>query len=148
MKWNGWIKSKNENDGEAKNKKRSDDPLKSNMKWSHIVNECIDGNDNDPESLREGHSSHSQRNMTKWIKRNKDPRKLTYELSITTYLIKWPSNINIYTQWWRILRTYTHVLIFLFFSLFSSFFLVFFFYIYTNAHTLNMKKKKPKRWYQ
>ena len=39
------------------------------MEWSHIKNECNDGNDNDPESLGEGHSSHSQRNMTKWIQR-------------------------------------------------------------------------------
>ena len=42
----------------------SDDPLKSNMKGSYINNEHNDGMDNDPELLREGHSSHSQ-NMRK-----------------------------------------------------------------------------------
>ena len=40
-----------------------------NMKWSHINNGCNDGRDNDPEFLGEGHLSHSQRNMTKWIQR-------------------------------------------------------------------------------
>ena len=44
------------------------DQLKSNMKWSHINNECNDGKDNDSEPLGEGHSSHSQRkDVTKWI---------------------------------------------------------------------------------
>ena len=50
----------NEDDGEANNMKRSNDPLKPNMKWSHINNERNDGRDNDQEFLREGHSSHSQ----------------------------------------------------------------------------------------
>ena len=49
----------NEDDGEANNMKRSNDPLKPNMKWSHINNERNDGRDNDQEFLREGHSSHS-----------------------------------------------------------------------------------------
>ena len=39
------------------------------MEWSHINNECNDGKDNDLESLRESHSSHSQINMTKWIQK-------------------------------------------------------------------------------
>ena len=45
----------------------NDDQLKSNMEWSHINNEHNDGKDNDLESLGEGHSSHSQRKMTKRI---------------------------------------------------------------------------------
>ena len=47
--------------------KKSGDRLKSNMKWSRINNECNDGKDNDSESLGEGYSSHSQRDMTKRI---------------------------------------------------------------------------------
>ena len=50
----------NQKQNEAKNTKRSDEPLKSNMKWSHINDECNDGMDNDLEPLREGHSSRSQ----------------------------------------------------------------------------------------
>ena len=38
----------------------SDDLLKSNMKGGHVNNEHNDGMDNDPELLREGHSSRSQ----------------------------------------------------------------------------------------
>ena len=59
VKQEWWIKSKNENDGEANNTKRSNDQLKSNMEWSYINNECNDGKDNDPKLLREGYSSYS-----------------------------------------------------------------------------------------
>ena len=45
------------------------------MEWSHINNECNDGRDNDPEYLGEGHSSNSQRDMTKWIQRKKGSQK-------------------------------------------------------------------------
>ena len=74
----GWITSNDEDDSETMNMKKSDDQLKSNMEWSHINNECNDENDNDLESLGEGHSSHSQRNMTKWIQRKEDLRMLIY----------------------------------------------------------------------
>ena len=47
--------------------KKCGDRLKSNMKWSHINNECNNGKDNDQESLGEDHSSHSQWDMTKRI---------------------------------------------------------------------------------
>ena len=49
--------------------KKSDNQLKSNMEWSHINNESNEEKDNDLESLGKGHSSHSQRDMTKWIQR-------------------------------------------------------------------------------
>ena len=49
--------------------KKSDDQLKSNMEWSHINNEYNDRKDNDSKALGKGHSSHSQRNMTKWVQR-------------------------------------------------------------------------------
>ena len=41
------------------------------MEWSHINNKRNDGKDNDPESLREDHSSHSQRDVAKWIQRKR-----------------------------------------------------------------------------
>ena len=64
-----WITSNDKNDSETMNMwKKSGDQLKSNMKWSHINNEYNDGNDNDSESLREGHSSLSQIDMTKQYK--------------------------------------------------------------------------------
>ena len=47
--------------------KRSGDRLKSNMKWSHINNECNNGKNNDSESLGEGHSSLSQNRYDKVI---------------------------------------------------------------------------------
>ena len=56
----GWITSNDKDDSEIMNiRKKSDDRLKSNMEWSHINNECNDGNDNDIESLGKDHSSHS-----------------------------------------------------------------------------------------
>ena len=55
---------------------------------SHINNECNDGNDNDLELLGEGHSSYSQKDMTKWIQIKEDLRKLTYGLSTTNILNK------------------------------------------------------------
>ena len=73
QKW--WIKSKNENDGEANSTKRSDDPLKTNMKWSHIWNECNDGRDNDSKLLKEGHSSHSQNTGQSEYKEKKGSQK-------------------------------------------------------------------------
>ena len=47
--------------------KKDGDRLRSNMKWSHINNECNDGKDNDSESLGEGHSSLSQNRYDKVI---------------------------------------------------------------------------------
>ena len=54
----------------------SDDPLKSNMKGSHINNERNDGMDNDPKLLREGYSSRSQNIQQKWIQRMKNLGKM------------------------------------------------------------------------
>ena len=73
MKQRGWIKSNDEDDSETMNiQRKNDDQLKSNMKWSHINNECNDGKENDPKPLGEGHSSHSQRkDVTQWIQINK-----------------------------------------------------------------------------
>ena len=70
MEWMGWITSNDKDDRKTMNIRRKL-VINSNQTWSesHINNECNDGNDNDPESLGEGHSSHSQRNMTKWIQR-------------------------------------------------------------------------------
>ena len=58
-----------------------------------------------------------------------------------TYSIKWPSAINIHTQRWKILCTYTHMLIFLFISFFCSFF---FLHIYKCTH-LEQKQMSPKK---
>ena len=59
--------------------------LKSNMEWSHINNEHNDGKDNDLESLGEGHSSHSQRKMTKRIQKMQGLRKAHIRTSINTH---------------------------------------------------------------
>ena len=140
----------NEDDGEAKHIKRSEDPLKFNMKWSHINNECNDGKDNDLKPLGKGHSSHFlTKYVTKWIQRSEDPKKLTYELSTTNILDKvtlWylytcsmiENTIHIHTY-----AYFSFLFIFSIFIFHFSFF--FFFYIYTNVHTLNVNKWVPKR---
>ena len=125
-----WIKSKNENDGEAKSTKRSEDLLKSNMKGSHICNECNDGRDNGREFLREGRSSHSQNTRPSEYKKWRALESSHTNSQQQTYYIKWTSNINIHTQWWRMLCTYTHVLIFLFFSFIFIFLVIHLFFIY------------------
>ena len=63
-----WITSNDKDDSETMNIQRKVMiDSKQNTKWSHINNECNDGKYNDSESLGEGHSSHSQRDMTKQI---------------------------------------------------------------------------------
>ena len=125
---------------------KSDYQLKSNMEWSHINNECNDGNDNDLESLGEGYSSHSQRNMTKWIQKKEDPRKLTYELSTTNILNKMTLKYQ-YTCPTMEDTMHIHTCAFFFFSFFFQFFQVLYiyiFYIYTNVHILNINKWTSK----
>ena len=117
---------------------KSDDQLKSNMEWSHINNECNDGNDNDLESLGEGYSSHSQRNMTKWIQRKKDLGMLIYELSTTNILCKMTLRYQ-YTRSMMENTMHIHTC-----AYFSFLFIIFFFYIYPNTHTLNINKWTPK----
>ena len=92
--------------------------IKSNMKWSHINNECNDGRDNELEPIGEDHSSHSKKHMTKWIQRRECLGKLIYEPLPTNILDKVTLGYQYTCQWGRILCTYTHVLIFLFFSFF------------------------------
>ena len=72
MKRRGWIKSNDEDDNETMNIwRKSDDQVKSNIKWNHINNKCNDGKDNDAEPLGEGHSSHSQRKKCDEVNTNK-----------------------------------------------------------------------------
>ena len=90
--------------------------INSNQTWSesHINNECNNGNDNDPESLGEDHSSHSQRDKTKRIQITQDPTKLTYELSTTNILDKNDPQISIYTLNDQEYYAHTHMYLFLF----------------------------------
>ena len=112
------------------------------MEWSHINNECNDRRDNNLEPLREGHSSLSlTKDVTKLIQRKKISKSSHMNSHQQTCSIKWLSNINIHDQWWRILCTYTHMLIFLFFSFL---FLFFFTYIYKCTH-LEHKQMSPKK---
>ena len=137
VKWNGWIKSKNENDGEAKNTKRSDDPLKSNMKWSHIVNECNDGNDNDTKILRERSLISFSKYTTKWIQKMEDLGKLTYELSSANIL----NQVALKHQYTHLMTEnimHVHTC-----SYFSFLFIHFHFFLHIYKCTHN-----PKRWYQ
>ena len=132
----GEMRMMNQKQNEAKNTKRSDEPLKSNMKWSHISNECNDGRDNDPEYLR-GHSSHFQNTWQSEYKEKEDLKKLTYELSTTNILDKITLRYQ-YTH--SMMENAMHIHTWAYFS-FPFIFFSFFPYIYTNAHTLNMKKK-------
>ena len=121
---------------------KSDDQLKSNMEWSHINNECNDGNDNDLESLGEGYSSHSQRNMTKWMQRKEDLRKLTYELSTINILDK----MTIIYQYTRSMMENTmHIHTCAYFNFFSpfKFFFSFFLHIYKCTYPEH-KQMNPK----
>ena len=146
--WRGWWRNNEYT-------KKSGDQLKSNMEWSHINNEHNDGNDNDPESLREDHSSHS---LTKDVTSEHKEKRISESTHMNshqqTYSIKWPSNIYIHAQWWRILCKYTHVLIFLIFSFFSfSFFSFFIFYFILFLHIYKCtcpehKQNKLQIWYQ
>ena len=110
VKWKWWIRSENKDDDEAQNTRISDDPLKSNMQGSHVNNECNDGMDDDPELLRESHSSHSQD-----IRQNEYKAWGILGSSHTnsrqqTCSIKWPSNSHTYS----VIDNNTHVLLFLF----------------------------------
>ena len=134
-----WITSNDEDDSETMDIWRkvvidSDQT----MKWSHINNECNDENDNDLESLGEGHSSHSQRNMTKWIQRKWDLKKLTYKLSTTNILAKMTLRYQ-YTRSMMENTMHIHTC-----GFFFHFFHIYIYYIYTNAHTLNINKWTPK----
>ena len=147
VRWGWWIKSKNEDDGEAKNTKRNDDPLKSNMRWSHINNECNDGKDNDTKLLRESHSSHSQNTWN--LNTNNERSRKAHIRALINKHTQWSNpQTSIYMPNDGEYYAHTHVLIFLFFSFsFFSFVLhfhFFFFYIYTNAYTLNHKQMIPK----
>ena len=134
VKWRRWIKSNDEDDSETMNTKKSDDQLKLNMEWSHINNDCNDRKDNDLEPLGEGHSSHSQRDMTKWIQRKNDLRKLIYELSPTIILNK----MIIQYQFTRSMMENTmHIHTCAYFSFLFIFFIHFFFifFTYIQMHT-------------
>ena len=122
-------------------RRKSDDQLKSNIEWSHINNECNDGKDNNPETLGEGHSSHFQRSMTKWKQRKDDLRKLTCELSITNIL-------NKMTLRYQYIRSMMENTMYIHTCAYFSFLFIlihhFFFYIYINAHILDINKWTPK----
>ena len=116
---------------------------------SHINYECNDGMDNDPESLGEGHSSHSQNIRQKWIQKMKGHGKLTYELPSTNILDTVTlEHQHTHPTMENIMHIHTYAyfsfifIISFFFSFFS--FSFFFFYIYTKAHTLNINKWTPK----
>ena len=104
---------------------------------SHVNNECNDGMDDDPELLRESHSSHSQNIWQKWIQRMKGLGKLAYELSSTNIL----NEVTLKYQYTRPMMENTmhiHTC-----AYFSFLFIHHFFYIYTNAHPLNINKWAP-----
>ena len=148
VKWKWWIKSNSEDDGETMNIWRGMMiNSNQNMKWSYINTKCNDGRDNDPDPLRKGHSSHSlTKDMMKWIQRKKILKSSHTTSHQQTCLLKWPLDINIHAQLWRILCTYTHVLIFLFFSYFFFIFPDFFFlHIYKCIYPKH-EQNKLQRW--
>ena len=150
MKQKEWIESKNEDDSEANNTKWSNDPLKSNLKWSHITKERNDGMGNDLKLLKEGHSSHSQNVRQIEYKELRVSKSSPTNSHQQTYSIKWPLNINIHILNDR--EYYTHVLFIFLFSIFFYFFissfLFSFFFTYIQTGILWTQTKKPQRWGQ
>ena len=148
MKQREWIESKNEDDSEANNTKWSNDPLKSNLKWSHITKERNDGRGNDPKLLREGHSSYSQnirQSEYKWWRVSKSSHTNSHQ---QTYSIKWPSDINIHILNDReyYTRPFYFSLFHFFYFFISSFlfsFLFLFYHIYKRVYSEH-KQRSPK----
>ena len=130
VKWRWWIESKSEDNGEMQNMKSSDDPLKSNMKGSHINNERNDGKANDPELLRESHSSHSQN-----IRQNEYIKWRVSGSSHTNSSKNILNKMTLEHQYTCSMMENTTRMRLLFFI---------FFYIYTNVHALNVNKETPK----
>ena len=150
MKWEWRIRSENEDDdNEANNIKRSDDQLRSDMEWCHINYEHNDGTDNNPELLRESHSSRSQNMQQNEYKAWGILGSSHTNSRQQTYSIKWPSNINTYTQWWITIHTWFLLLFpffifyFLFYFIFSSFF--FFLQHITELYMIWTHTKKTQR---
>ena len=144
----GW----DEDDREANNTKWSNDPLKSNLKWSHITKERNDGRGNDPKLLRGGHSSYSQnirQSEYKWWRVSKSSHTNSHQ---QTYSIKWPSDINIHILNDR--EYYTRPFYFSLFHFFLFFYFIIFIFIfifilpYIQTGILRTQTKKPQRWGQ
>ena len=140
MKQKEWIESKNEDDSEANNTKWSNDPLKSNMKWSHVTKERNDGMGNDLKLLKEGHSSHSQNVRQIEYKELRVSKSSPTNSHQQTYSIKWPLNINIHILNDR--EYYTHVL---FIFLFHFFFHLIHFFLFFILHINKWVRSKHKQ---
>ena len=120
-----------------------------NMKWSHINNESNDEMNNDPEPLREGHSSHClTKDVTKWIQRKNDIGKLTCELSPTNILDEMTIGYQ-YTCSMMENTMYIHTCAFFFsyhfFFLLHFIFFILIFFTYIQMHIPWTQTNEPQR---